>query len=156
MQIAFAPKVRRVAQTCTVQLCAAAFTLPFITLAVPAMAQPLPPENQRTVEWYATHPAERAQVRRICLNDPGHLARSPDCINAKRGDLEATTRSSRVGGAGIDMSHPDTPQYWTRRPADRAHKLAYCQRMTPEHQAAAKCDVPRQSLLMEQQSQSRR
>ena len=156
MQIALTPKVRRVARTCTVQLCAVAFTLSFITFAVPAMAQPLPPEWQRTVEWYATHPVEREQVRRICLNDPGHLARSPDCINAKRGDLEAATRASRLGSRGIDMSDPDTPEYWTRRPGDRTVKLAYCNRMTPEEAARATCGPARQSLLMEQRDGVRR
>ena len=129
-------------------LATALFLLPPATLA---RAQPLPPENQRTVEWYATHPAERAQVRRICLNDPGHLATSPDCINAKRGDLEAAVGSARRSDTGIDMSDPDTPEYWTRRPGDRTLKLAYCRRLTPAEAARATCRPAQQSLLMEQQ-----
>lgn len=116
-----------------------------------AQAQPLPPANQRTVTWYASHPSERAQVRRICVDDPGHLMQSPDCINAKRGDLNAAIRSNR-----LDMSSPDGPEYWTRRPLDRANKLAMCSHMTPEHQANDHCDVPRRSLLAEQQTFARR
>lgn len=138
------------------QIGAVATTLFLLPIAVPAQAQPLPPENQRTVEWYATHPAERAQVRRICLNDPGHLAMSPDCINAKRGDLEAATNSSRLGSGGIDMSDPDTPQYWTRRPGNRAVKLAYCNRMTADAAIRAKCGPAQQSFLMEQRGGSGR
>ena len=140
---------------CTVQIHAAALALSLLPLAGPAWAQ-VTPESQRTVDWYAAHPAERAQVRRACLNDPGHLAHSPDCINAKRGDLAAAAGSTREGDSDIDMSDPDTPEYWTRRPADRAFKLVYCDRMTPEHQAAAKCDIPRKSLLAEQQGGSHR
>lgn len=114
-------------------------------------AQMLPPENQRTVAWYASHPSERTQVRRICLNDPGHLMQSPDCINAKRGDLEATVRNSR-----LDMSDPATPEYWARRPYDRANKIALCSHMPPAHAAADHCDVPRRSLQLEQQTFARR
>ena len=131
-------------------------------LSVPgqAAAQPLPPENQRTVEWYASHPSERAQVRRICLNDPGHLAMSPDCINAKRGDLSAAAgnggRSSSRSNSDVDVSDPETPEYWTRRPGDRALKLAYCARMTPEAAARATCGPAQQSLLLEQRGNSRR
>lgn len=151
---------RRAAKTCTVQVGIVAVAL-LLSTAVPAKAQLLPPEDQRTVEWYRTHPAERAQVRRLCLNDPGHLAMSPDCINAKRGDLAAVagpTRRDATGRntTGIDMSDPDTPEYWTRRPDDRTFKLGYCKRMTPENQARAKCHIPQQSLLMEQQSGLRR
>lgn len=146
------PGGQRATRICTVQIGAAALALFLLPFAAPVRAQPLPPENQRTVEWYATHPRERAQVRRICLNDPGHLATSPDCINAKRGDLEAATNSSRLGSGGIDMSDPDTPQYWTRRPGNRAVKLAYCNRMTPEAATRANCGPAQQSLLMEQGS----
>lgn len=141
---------------CTVQIGALAITLFLLPPATSARAQPLPPENQRTVEWYAAHPAERAQVRRICLNDPGHLAMSPDCINAKRGDLEAATRSSPLGSGGIDMTDPDTPEYWTRRPGNRSVKLSYCSNLTSEQFARAHCGPAQQSLLMEQQRGARR
>jgi len=150
VQVGAATKGLRMFKTCTVQASAVAFIL-LVSTVSHAGAQPLPPESQRTVEWYASHPSERTQVRRICLNDPGHLAMSPDCINAKRGDLAAAIGPSRRGGQGVDLSDPDTPEYWTKRPADRAHKLAYCNRMTPEAAARATCRPAQQSLLMEQQ-----
>ena len=147
---------RRAATICTVQIGTTAVALFLLSIATPAKAQLLPPENQRTVEWYRTHPTERAQVRRLCLNDPGRLAMSPDCINAKRGDLAAIAGPIRRDPTsrdttGIDMSDPDTPEYWTRRPANRAHMLAYCNRMTPAQAARATCRPAQQSLLMEQQ-----
>ena len=143
---------------CTVQILGLGIALPPVPPGQ-AAAQPLPPENQRTVEWYASHPSERAQVRRICLNDPGHLAMSPDCINAKRGDLSAA--AGKVGGSSrsnsdVDVSDPETPEYWTRRPGDRAFKLAYCARMTPEAAARATCGPAQQSLHLEQRGNSRR
>lgn len=148
---------RSTLRICTVQtLILFASLLP---LAGQAAAQPLPPENQRTVEWYASHPSERGQVRRICLNDPGHLAATPDCINAKRGDLVAANRGGSRGspaGSDIDVSDPETPEYWTRRPGDRALKLAYCSRMTPEAAARATCGPAQQSLQLEQRGSARR
>lgn len=147
---------RRATKICTVQIGTAAIALFLLSTSAPAKAQPLPPENQRTVEWYRAHPTEREQVRRLCLNDPGHLARSPDCINAQRGDLAAAISPSRRDGTGIDMSDPDTPEYWTRRPTNRTVKLAYCSRLTAADAARATCRPAQQSLLMEQQRGSGR
>lgn len=130
------------------QILAAGVALFLLSSGGVARGQPLPPESERTVEWYASHPSERAQVRRICLNDPGHLAQSPDCINAKRGDLSATLNSGR-GSAGIDTSNPNSPGYWMKRPNDRATTLAYCGNMTPESAAKFYCGPAKQSLQME-------
>ncbi len=148
--------LRRVVRICTVQILAAGSVLSLLPIVGAARAQPLPPEYLRTVEWYASHPSERTQVRRICLNDPGHLAQSPDCINAKKGDLIAATGQSRRGSAGVDMSDPDTPEYWSKRPNDRTMKLAYCGRMNPQQQQSAGCGPARQSFLMDQQGSGRR
>ena len=151
-----AASARRAARICTVQIFAAGFALSLLSVVGPARAQPLPPEYQRTVEWYASHPSERTQVRRICLNDPGHLAQSPDCINAKKGDLIAAAGPSRRGSAGVDMSDPDSPEYWSKRPNDRTLKLGYCRRMSPQQQQSAGCAPAQQSFLMEQQGSGRR
>src|SRR3954452_1548277 len=62
----------------------------------PTFAQGWQPDQPRTVQWYATHPAERERTRRACLNDPGHLERTPDCVNAKRGELEASVHLLRL------------------------------------------------------------
>ena len=130
------------------QAALAALTL-LSLVPVVARAQGYPAEGQRTVEWYAAHPAERDRVRRVCLNDPGHLERTPDCINAARGDLAATAaRQPRGGGGGGGFLAPLPPSYWAARPNERALKLAYCRRMTPADQAAAGCGAVFQSLSM--------
>lgn len=123
-----------------------------VLLAYPAAAQPLPPEGQRTVQWYAAHDAERTRVRHICLNDPGHLENSPDCINAKRGDLQAAIRHA---GQGVPGGRWDTPEYWTNRPAERRAKLWMCGNMTPAAQAADHCDLAQRSLAAEQRPSAR-
>jgi hypothetical protein len=136
--------------TRTVQALALASSLSLMPLlAESALAQSMiPPEGQRTVEWYAAHPAERAKVRSACLNDPGHYRNNPDCINAQRGDLSAAAATARQHAG--DLSSPSSPEYWTKRPNERRFKLAYCGRMNAQQQAAADCGAARQSLLMQQ------
>ena len=113
----------------------------------PARAQGWQPNQARTVQWYAAHPAERERTRRACLNDPGHLEQTPDCINAKRGELEAATQANRNRpSAGGGFLGPMSPEYWASHPDERALQLAYCRRMTPEHQAEARCGPVFQSL----------
>lgn len=127
--------------------CAAAAML-LLALPQPAEAQGWQPDGGRTVQWYATHPAERERTRRACLNDPGRLEHTPDCVNAKRGELEAAAASQQTGrsGTGGNILAPLPPEYWAARPSERALQLAYCRRMTPEHQEAAGCRSVFQSL----------
>lgn len=37
----------------------------------------------QTVDWYKTHDAERIAMIKECSGNPGELAASPNCINAK-------------------------------------------------------------------------
>lgn len=37
----------------------------------------------QTVDWYKTHDAERLTMIEKCTDNPGELAASPNCINAK-------------------------------------------------------------------------
>ena len=37
----------------------------------------------QTVDWYKTHEAERIAMIKECSANPGELAASPNCINAK-------------------------------------------------------------------------
>ena len=37
----------------------------------------------QTVDWYKTHDAERLAMIKECSANPGELAASPNCINAK-------------------------------------------------------------------------
>lgn len=45
----------------------------------------------QTVEWYKTHETERMTVIQKCLNNPGQLEGTPNCINA-RGAADALFR----------------------------------------------------------------
>lgn len=116
------------------------------TAVGPALAQGWQPDQPRTVQWYATHAAERDRTRRACLNDPGHLERTPDCINAKRGELEASVRAQQGNSASNGFLGSMTPEYWAAHPNERDLQLAYCRRMTPQHQAEAGCGAVFQSL----------
>jgi len=40
-------------------------------------------EPINTVEWYKAHDAERDAMLTKCLNNPGQLAETPNCVNAK-------------------------------------------------------------------------
>lgn len=115
---------------------------------LPSRAQGWQPDGGRTVQWYATHPAERERTRRACLNDPGHLEQTPDCINARRGELEAAAAANRQGRmtGGGNVFGPLSPEYWAAHPAERELKLAYCRPMPPQAQAAAGCGSVFQSL----------
>lgn len=36
----------------------------------------------KTVDWYKNHKAEREEVRAKCMDNPGELAATPNCLNA--------------------------------------------------------------------------
>lgn len=40
-------------------------------------------EPVNTVEWYKAHEAEREAMLKKCLANPGQLAETPNCVNAK-------------------------------------------------------------------------
>ena len=42
----------------------------------------------QTLDWYKTHNAERTAMIKKCKTNPGELASSPNCINAKKADNE--------------------------------------------------------------------
>lgn len=54
-------------------------------------------ESLRTASWYAAHPATMRHMRAACIDDPGHGARTPDCINSRAGEwIEAVARARRA------------------------------------------------------------
>lgn len=117
-------------------------------LAVPAQAQvrssapaqaATPP---RTVTWYADNPKARASVQLACLDDPGRLGNSPDCINAHQANVEVATREARARTGTMD---PRDPAFWSNDPQNRRNKLLMC-RQTPQLNY---CDVARRSLLID-------
>lgn len=62
----------------------------FLALDIAHMARGdtiLPPESQRTASWYAAHPDIMRRTLRVCRDDPGHLAFSPSCTNARQGEM---------------------------------------------------------------------
>lgn len=77
-----------------------------------------------------------------CLNDPGHLRNTPDCINAGRGAIEAAHRRHRTG---FGVMNPNDPAFWSEDPSSRAAQLSMC-RLNPQ---LDNCDAARRSLLIE-------
>lgn len=131
------------ATPCTVQ---ASLGLLLLLAASPTTAQragdgaTTPPP--KTVSWYANHRAQRAQVQLACLDDPGRLGRTPDCINSHEASVEVVLRQARARTGTLDPRNPD---FWSNDPQNRRSKLLMCRR-NPELQY---CDVARRSLLIE-------
>lgn len=54
-----------------------------VGLALVAGCTRAPQEAVRTVEYYRAHDTEREAILAECADDPGTLARAPNCINAR-------------------------------------------------------------------------
>lgn len=111
-------------------------------LPSPAMAQDALSTPPRTVSWYADNPKARAIVQLACIDDPGRLANTPDCVNAERASVEVALREARFQTGAMD---PRDPAFWSRDPNNRRSKLIVC-RLVPDTDY---CDVARRSLLIE-------
>lgn len=103
--------------------------------------QGLPPEP-RTVSWYADHPRARAKVQLACIDDPGHLAGNPDCVNAHQASVEAALRKARSRTGNPD---PSDPAFWASSPDNRLSQLIMCRR----NPRLDDCDAARRSLEIE-------
>lgn len=115
--------------------------------AVPlsAAAQAITPSTgtpPRTVSWYADNPRVRASVQLACLDDPGRLGKTADCVNADRANVESATREARARTGTMD---PRNPAFWSNDPQNRRAKLVMC-RLTPHLDY---CEVAKRSLLIE-------
>jgi hypothetical protein len=55
-----------------------------------------PVAEVKTVDWYKAHSAERSAMLKECANNPGEMAKTPNCINAHAADFAATTGPSNV------------------------------------------------------------
>ncbi|MGG5810547.1 EexN family lipoprotein [Falsiroseomonas sp. CW058] len=146
------------------------WTLAFLALsAALGVAQPLPPQERRTVSWYAANPWALEAVTRACRDDPGRLRGTPDCVNADQARIVVAEREARARAgmrpeppAGAtpdaerarqaeaearrnqgDLTSPTSPRYWAARPMERAQQLAHCGRLTAEQQARFYCDAAR-------------
>ncbi|MAM83760.1 MAG: hypothetical protein CL472_03685 [Acidobacteria bacterium] len=128
--------------SCTVQAALAVSALMLAVSPAAAHAGTAARSSPKTVTWYADHRQERAQVQLACLDDPGHLLRDPDCINAHEASVEAALRQARARTGTLD---PRQPAFWSDDPQNRRSKLLMCRR-NPELQY---CEVARRSLLIE-------
>jgi hypothetical protein len=73
------------------------WTLGFLALgAALGVAQPLPPQERRTVSWYAANPWALEAVTRACRDDPGRLRSTPDCVNADQARIVVAEREARA------------------------------------------------------------
>ena len=127
--------------------------LPAWTLVGTTAAEPPSSPNRtttlpRTVTWYADNPRSRASAQLACLDDPGRLAHTPDCINADRANVEVALREARVRTGTMD---PRDPAFWSNDPQNRRNKLLMC-RQTPQLDF---CAVAKRSLLIEAGQQQR-
>lgn len=128
---------------CTAQAAWFALFVPLLAAAAPAAGQgPSQKTPPRTVSWYADHQQQRAQVQLACMDDPGHLANDPDCVNAQEASVEVALRAARSRTGTMD---PRDPAFWSADPQTRRNKLLMC-RTNPQ---LLFCDVAKRSLLIE-------
>lgn len=57
--------------------------LGIVVTVTSAACTPSPDPPHRTVEYYRDHAAEREAKLAECINDPGALGKTPDCVNAR-------------------------------------------------------------------------
>lgn len=60
-----------------------------------AACTPSPKAPHHTVEYYREHRAERTEMLAACANDPGALAQTTDCVNARVAGSQADIGSLR-------------------------------------------------------------
>ncbi|MDR2030683.1 MAG: EexN family lipoprotein [Azoarcus sp.] len=56
----------------------------------------------QTVEWYKAHDAERMEVIIECKENPDKLARTENCINAKKANREILNSGKRPAPASTE------------------------------------------------------
>ena len=132
-------QVCRLAAVLFVWLSAAAAPAAAQQQAAQESAAPTPP---RTVSWYADNPQARARVQLACIEDPGRLSGTPDCVNAQRASVEVALRHARARTGTMD---PRNPEFWSNSPETRASKLIMC-RNNPN---LDNCEPAKRSLLIE-------
>lgn len=111
--------------------------LPASALEAPTTASPA-----QTVTWYANNRAARARRQLACLDDPGHLRNTPDCINAEAASVTVALRESRNRIGELDARKP---AFWSEDPHARSNWLLLCHR----NPKLSNCGVARKSLELE-------
>jgi hypothetical protein len=120
-----------------------------LALAAALVACALPAHGQQpapTATWFADHPRERAALVELCRDNPGPASRSDHCAAAWQGNVIAAEREARASIGQMDWTSPTRPEYWIRRPEERAEHLRWCERITdPEAARRFMCDPAREA-----------
>jgi hypothetical protein len=99
--------------------------LGIVVTVTSAACVPSPKAPHQTVEYYRTHPAERTAMLAVCANDPGALAETPDCVNARVAARRAGIGSLReLPPIGLSGSKTDGA---TEEQADRTSSSEHSQ-----------------------------
>ena len=69
--------------------------LGIVVTVTSAACVPSPEAPHHTVEYYRDHPADGTDMMAACANDPGALAKTPDCVNARLAARQADIGSLR-------------------------------------------------------------
>ena len=69
--------------------------LGIVVTVTSAACVPSPEAPHHTVDYYRNHPAERTEMMAGCAKDPGVLAKTPNCVNARVAASQADTGSLR-------------------------------------------------------------
>ena len=94
-------------------------------------------EERRTVSWYVHHPAAMRQVLGECRDDPGHIGMSPDCQNARGGEVQEALNMTP------HFLSPDTPAYWRAHPDFVKRQLLVCSFMHGDEPSFPWCTAVR-------------
>lgn len=65
-------------------------------------------EPVQSVEWWKAHPTERASMMKKCMDNPGELAATPNCLNASKADTGSVITGK---GYGVDNSKLKAPTF---------------------------------------------
>jgi hypothetical protein len=60
-------------------------------------------EPAQTVSWFQEHPEERRAMVARCADDPGRLAQTPNCVNARQAEsIEGVGSLRKLPPMGLD------------------------------------------------------
>ncbi|MEJ1961046.1 MAG: EexN family lipoprotein [Gammaproteobacteria bacterium] len=63
-------------------------------------------EPARTVSWFQQHPDERKAMVARCADDPGRLAKTPNCVNAQQAEsIEGIGSFRKLPPVGLDPNY---------------------------------------------------
>jgi hypothetical protein len=83
--------------------------LGIVVTVTSAACVPSPEAPHHTVEYYRDHPAERTEIMAACARDPGALAKTPNCVNARVAASQADIGSLReLPPMGLSSSKADS------------------------------------------------